>query len=324
MLTAVAKPILVGYDPTTRDLAPVRFAVAAAGLTGAQVVVAGVESGDPEDADAAGGTAATAPEAGEELVADCSEALAAVEDDLQTQGVGAECRRLRGPSAARALHEAAEATDAGLLVVGSTTRGAVGRLLPGSTAERLMQGAPCPVAVVPHGWEPRGGVTTIGVAYVNSEEGREALRSALALARRTGATLRLLSVVKAGMTMYAQTEAHTTERPSEPVRDVEAVEGEYRVRAEQALRETVAELDGDVPVEVDAFVGDPADVLIGVSENLDLLVCGSRGYGPLRAVLLGGVSRRVAAGASCPVVVLPRGVRAALEALVPDASGAAS
>jgi nucleotide-binding universal stress UspA family protein len=51
-------------------------------------------------------------------------------------------------------------------------------------------------------------------------------------------------------------------------------------------------------------------------EHLDLLVCGSRGYGPLRAVLLGGVSRRVAAEAHCPVIVLPRGLRSSLESLV--------
>jgi nucleotide-binding universal stress UspA family protein len=57
-------------------------------------------------------------------------------------------------------------------------------------------------------------------------------------------------------------------------------------------------------------------VLIDLSRDHDLLVLGSRGYGPLRAVLLGGVSRRVAAEAHCPVVVLPRGVEASLEALV--------
>jgi nucleotide-binding universal stress UspA family protein len=43
-----------------------------------------------------------------------------------------------------------------------------------------------------------------------------------------------------------------------------------------------------------------------------------RGYGPLRAVLLGGVSRRVAVAARCPVIVLPRGVSAPLEALMAD------
>jgi hypothetical protein len=42
----------------------------------------------------------------------------------------------------------------------------------------------------------------------------------------------------------------------------------------------------------------------------------------LRAVLLGGVSRRVAAEASCPVIVLPRGVESSLEALLSDASAA--
>jgi hypothetical protein len=35
-------------------------------------------------------------------------------------------------------------------------------------------------------------------------------------------------------------------------------------------------------------------------------------------VLLGGVSRRVAAEARCPVIVLPRGVPASLEALLAE------
>jgi hypothetical protein len=61
-----------------------------------------------------------------------------------------------------------------------------------------------------------------------------------------------------------------------------------------------------------------------VTDNLDLLVCGSRGYGPVRAVLLGSVSREVISAALCPVIVLPRGVQAALEALVAEAPGAAA
>ena len=54
-------------------------------------------------------------------------------------------------------------------------------------------------------------------------------------------------------------------------------------------------------------------MLMRVSENLDLLVCGSRGYGPVRAVLLGGVSRRLTAEAQCPVIVVPRGWTASLD-----------
>jgi nucleotide-binding universal stress UspA family protein len=92
------------------------------------------------------------------------------------------------------------------------------------------------------------------------------------------------------------------------------------VRAEAALRDVIAGLDGSVDTEADAFVEDAAETLVRVSEHLDLLVCGSRAYGPLRAVLLGGVSRRVVAEAHCPVIVLPRGVEAPLEALVAEAS----
>jgi hypothetical protein len=58
---------------------------------------------------------------------------------------------------------------------------------------------------------------------------------------------------------------------------------------------------------------------VRVSEHLDLLVCGSRGYGPVRAVLLGSVSRRVTAQAYCPVIVMARGVKGALEQLMAPA-----
>jgi nucleotide-binding universal stress UspA family protein len=97
--------------------------------------------------------------------------------------------------------------------------------------------------------------------------------------------------------------------------DLEDVEGLRRVEAEKHLREVVATLHDGVGVGVDTFIGDPGDVLIDLSAHLDLLVCGSRGYGPLRAVLLGSVSRRITAEARCPVIVIPRGVKAALETL---------
>jgi nucleotide-binding universal stress UspA family protein len=83
----------------------------------------------------------------------------------------------------------------------------------------------------------------------------------------------------------------------------------------------VTELDSGVPVEAETLVGDPAGILRDFSEGLDLLVVGSRGYGPLRAVLLGSVSRRLMTEAHCPVIVVPRGVEAALEALTGNARG---
>ena len=301
----MSKPIIVGYDPLSTDRAPVNFAAAASRFTTAPLIIASAcassHDGHHEAAHA------------EDLAADASDALAEVRRELEPEGIAIECRELATTSAARALHEAAEAADAGLLVVGSTRRGALGRVFPGSTAERLMHGAPCPVAIVPTGWEAGAGLNTIGVAYVDTDEGREALRGAHALAERAGATLRVLTAVKAGVAQYNETEAKTSERRA---RSFDEIEGELRVGAEDAVRRATEALDGGVPIEADAYVEDPADVLIRVSENLDLLVCGSRGYGPLRAVLLGGVSRRLTAEAHCPVIVLARGVKASLESLL--------
>lgn len=300
----MSKSILVGYDPSARDRAPVSFGVAAARFTGAPLVIASVHG--------ARGDRLGAQQLGEDLVADATETLEELKGELRAQGVEVECRDLEGTSAPRALHELAEADDAVLLVVGSTRRGPIGRVLPGSTAERLMHGAPCPIAVVPHEWIAGDELETIGVAYVDTDEGREALRGAYALARRAGATLRVLTVAHMHLGAHAETEARTAGRRG---KDFDEVEGEHRVLAERAASDAVGQLDGDVTVQVDAFVEDPAQTLIAISERLDLLVCGSRGYGPVGAVLLGGVSRRVTAEAQCPVVVLPRGVHGSLEAL---------
>lgn len=290
---------MVGYDPRRGDRAPVEFGVGAARLIGARLIVVSVESG---------GSVADA-----DLLGDAAEALAEVQRELGREGVDAESRRVKSSSAARALHETAEAEDAGLLVVGSSRRSPAGRVLLGSTAERLMHGATCPVGVVPERWQPSGGLSTIGVAYVDSAEGRAALRGAHALARMTGAELRVLAVVEHALAMHLETEPTLAGRAEKT--DLEDVEGMRRVETEKHLRGVIGTLSDGVEVEVDAFIGDPADVLIDLSSHLDLLVCGSRGYGPLRAVLLGSVSRRITAEARCPVIVIPRGVKAPMETL---------
>jgi nucleotide-binding universal stress UspA family protein len=308
----MAKPIIVGYDPNSSDRSPVAFALRAARLTGAPLVIASVGSH---------------PEAHEAHVEDdlsqaAGSALVELQRDLDAEGVAVENVELKNTSAARALHEAAEERDAGLIVVGSTNRGAVGRVLVGSTADRLMHGAPSPIAVVPHGWQAGAGLNTIGVAFVDTEEGREALRSAHALARRAGAKLRVITAVKPGVrSTYGELEPTRAVQPGKGETDVE---GELRVRAERELRDATAALGDDVQVESDAFVEDPAEVLVTVSQNVDLLICGSRSYGPRRAVLLGGVSRRLAAESHCPVIVLPRGLESSLEALIAEAPDAAT
>ena len=79
-----------------------------------------------------------------------------------------------------------------------------------------------------------------------------------------------------------------------------------RDRASAELDEAVAKLDGEPRGEPFFAVGNAAEILAEASEELDLLVLGSRGYGPLHSVLVGGVAGRVVREAACPVLVLPR------------------
>jgi nucleotide-binding universal stress UspA family protein len=58
--------------------------------------------------------------------------------------------------------------------------------------------------------------------------------------------------------------------------------------------------------------------------ELDLLVTGSRGYGPVRAVVLGGVTGRLVREAACPLVIVPRGVECPLGALFSGAAMASA
>jgi nucleotide-binding universal stress UspA family protein len=311
----VSKPILAGYDPRLGDRAPVDFGVAVARLTGAPLLVAAVHARASVLAVSAGQSLAYGV-VDDDLLDEAPEALRALEGEMRSLGVDAEVRAWRGASAASALHALGEEADAGLLVVGSDRRANPGRVRAGSTAGRLLHGSPCPVALVPREWTAHP-VETVGVAFVDSEEGRQALRGAHAIARRVGARLRAITVVKPRLADASEAEATT---PARDRRDPEDVVGEHRLAAESALRRAVDELGADVTVEVEALIGDPVQLLVTASEQLDLLVCGSRGYGPLRAVLLGSVSGAVMMAARCAVIAVPRGVRTSLDDLAGQAS----
>jgi nucleotide-binding universal stress UspA family protein len=75
--------------------------------------------------------------------------------------------------------------------------------------------------------------------------------------------------------------------------------------AKGLVAEAVAELSNGATGE--AVAGVAREELVRLSEQVDLVVLGSRGYGPLRSALLGGSADRIVHGAACPVVVVPRG-----------------
>jgi nucleotide-binding universal stress UspA family protein len=221
--------------------------------------------------------------------------------------VDAEFRLVPSSSAAHGLDDLGEAQGARAIVVGSTRRGARRRVLAGSTAERLMHGAACAVAVAPRGLRERawGAVRRIGVAYVDSREAREALRIAADLAERIDGDLTLFSVAAAEQE-FSPVVGRDTER---------AVAESARAAVQEALEAALEGLPDGLGATGEVLEGDVVGELAALDErDVDLLVCGSRGYGPARRVLLGGVSTALVRRAAAPVMVVPRSAAADGEA----------
>jgi len=284
-------PIVVGFD----DSGPARDALALAALLASEtaeiVVVCAYRGGELS-------ARVTPPEYGASGRDDARARLAVAEERLGGRPrvrLVAQAAR----SAAAALHEVAEETGAQLIVVGSSHRGALRRILPGTTAAQVLSAAPCAVAVAPVGLAERAPrrIESVGAGFDGGAEAIGALRVAAGLALEHRAVLRLFAIV-------------------EPVERTFGWAGEwvypdYVADSVATMREELAAARAELPqppprVTEDVLEGDPVTELVRVSEQLDLLVLGSRGYGPIGRLVLGSVATRVATAAACPLLLCPR------------------
>lgn len=294
--------VFIGVDGSDRSEDAVAFGHALARTAGAPVVLATVHQTEARQPRLDGYLApAGLREEAETMLARYALMLLDVAD--------VERRLLADHSPARALKEAAEQAGAGIIVVGSSHVGRLGRVLPGSTAERLLHGAPCPVAVVPVGFGAHGlpEHPVIGCGYQATDDGAAALGAAEELALALGGSLQVTQVVEPPSYLY-----DTGEMPL----NLPELDARVRADADRALHERVGHLSARLHhVEGTLEIGRPADRLIALTEGVDVMVVGSRGYGPLKAVLLGGVSGQLIRSAACPVIVIPRGADSTLGSL---------
>jgi nucleotide-binding universal stress UspA family protein len=219
---------------------------------------------------------------------------------LVAEGIEASFVRVDAGSAAHGLSDMVEAKDGegiSLLVLGSRRTRGLRRTFPGSTAERLLHGAAAPVTVVPWGYadtEPRP-LATVAVAFVDTPEGRVAFDHAVLIAQHLGASLTVLSVVPDTRIVPGLGESRVFDT-------------EVRRGYQDSLDAAVARAPEGLEVTGRLLRGPVVDALSDLTfDDCDVLVCGSRGYGPVRRVLLGGVSSRVVRHSKVPVVVTPRG-----------------
>jgi nucleotide-binding universal stress UspA family protein len=295
-MTDQPHPVLVGIDGTASGLEAVALGSALAVATASPLLLATVY-----------GFEAT-------YWPPLETAEAWLDEAANRVGAGISCTTtsIVSTNAAHGLSELATREHAGLIVLGASREGALGRVLLGSTVTGVVHGAPCAVAVVPHGWRMRGSEEPLvfGVGLTSSPEADDAVALAARLAGAVHAPLRVLTAVH-------------LPPPAHPMFAALGIGYEDFCRgrrrdAEHVARRAVAGLDVETEIVIED--GDPAAWLAEASRDLDLLVVGSRRYGPLRRALLGGVSSRLVNRAACPVLIVPRGVRpeasepAALEA----------
>ncbi len=213
-----------------------------------------------------------------------------LERERDRAGVEAELVSAVAANPGRGLHQQADERGADLLVVGSCSRGVLGRAMLGDDTRASLNGAPCAVAIASRGYvEHPAPLANVGVAYNGSPQSEVALAAARELAARTRATVHAVEVVAIPSVAYTGIVAPGVGETIDAMLD----EASSRMR----------EMPG---VEGRAVYGLAGEELAAFGEQLDILVVGSRGYGPMRRLIIGSTSAYLQRHARCPLLVLPR------------------
>jgi nucleotide-binding universal stress UspA family protein len=213
-----------------------------------------------------------------------------LERECAAADVKAELTSIVSMSPGRGLHEQAEEQNADLIVVGSCSHGAFGRAVLGDDTRAALNGAPCAVAIAPLGYaEHPIPIAKVGVAYNSSPESAAALAMARELAASTRATVHALEVV------MIPTVAYTVIIPPALGDSVDLMIQEANSRMKE-----MTDVDGH------AVYGLAGEELAAFGDQVDLLVIGSRSYGPVKRLVLGSTSDYLERHARCSLLVLPR------------------
>jgi nucleotide-binding universal stress UspA family protein len=289
----------------------------AARTPGLTRIAAGVD-GFPEGRDAAalGHLLAGATGADLLLVAVHSAALLPVPPELsfksarqEAQRILREVRESDAPDARtaiasdysvpRALLRVARRHRCGLLILGSNREGPEGHVQIGARTRQLLGQFKYALAVAPRGLHAHPlRLRRIGVGWDGGPESAAALALAGSIAVGAGAKVQVQAIVDDRTPPFAHSGLGLLDGGWD-----ELVEAEMTRLGDQATAATSA-IGAQVKVAVAR--GRPSDALLELSETVDLLVIGSRRWGPSARVLLGSTGEALMHGSACPVLAVPR------------------
>ena len=241
------------------------------------------------------------PDFSESLQEAASGRLTEVTEKVKQTGVSVNSELRLGVASQVILQTAAD-LGSDLIVVG--TRGLAGlkHLLLGSTAERVVQQAPCPVLTVhPGDIDQHRRIRRILIPTDFSEDASSIHEAALTLLGelQPDAGIILLHVYHLP---YEYTAYGAIPTSLDYFKDVEGAAEDRLAELAQPLRER------GVTVETMAKEGYPPEIIVDEAENAgaDLIAMGTHGRSGLAHLLLGSTAERVVQHAKCPVLTVRR------------------
>lgn len=206
-------------------------------------------------------------------------------------------------SVPRALQRVVRREHHDLLVMGSSRHAPEGTVRIGKRTRQLLCQFECPLAVAPRGLHehPDLRFKSIGVGFDGGAESQAALALAGAIAVAAGAELIVQTVVDDRVSPSGWSGVEATGSDSEHWEQaVTAETGRKRSEAATALQATGASGRSEIKR------GRPAAALVELSRAVDLVVIGSRRWGPVARLLLGSTGESLLHDGACSVLVVPR------------------
>ena len=300
--------VLVPVDGSDKDRRVIPAAAALADLADADLHVIRVLDVEREHLTPRARTMGAA-DAVAEMRREVQQSVAAVADRLTARsGRSVSAVVAEGPDVAGVLVGAATGRDADLVVMATRAAGAVGRVLRGSVADRVMRESPQPVVLVP----PRAGddgdaplrLGRVLVPIDGSDRSSAVLDRLLGLKRARALEIVLLEVVTSGALLQWQPD------PLEPrAYGLPPDFAEARASAEHRLNALADRLRTDGAKEVGVRVVesiDPASAISRVAreEGCDFIAMSTRGAGGLERLVLGSVAEAVVRDSDVPVLLV--------------------
>lgn len=289
--------IIVGFGSDTHSTAPLDLAADLAHTTGDEIVVVSVVQDSWASLhDHAG----VDDEWRLQVRAQATESLEQARRHLDGHRIVTRVRTAR--SVPQSLLDETRQTHARLLVTGSASHSALGRIAFGSTNDRLVHSADRPVAIAPRGYRRHlGGISRLVVAVDPSVED-EALAAPVAdLAGWLGVPVEIVTfAVRSG-----SRSAFATFASLEVARAWREMVGDHQRRLADRVRELAP---GTEVSTVQVSTGERWSLALEAYgwRAGDLLAIGSSRHGPVARVFIGSTATRIVSHSPVPVVLLPR------------------